>query len=99
MKIMTIVETRPEIKKPDYFLNAAGKNAAETIRNVISKSDTVMGKERVLESIDIVISQYDDSKRQFRIIPDYNVDNVSKKVVRIIVSYTDYVNRSVWHKY
>ena len=34
-----------EIRKPDYFLNAAGKNPAETIGNVISKSDEILEKE------------------------------------------------------
>ena len=34
-----------EIRKPDYFLNAAGKNAADTISNVIKKSDEIFEKE------------------------------------------------------
>lgn len=54
--------------------------------------------ERVIDSINIVVSQYDESKRLFSIIPDYNIENVSKKVVRIIQSYTDYINRTVWYK-
>jgi UDP-N-acetylglucosamine 2-epimerase len=33
-----------------------------------------------------------------RIIADYDVDNVSKKIVRIILGYTDFVNRRVWNK-
>ena len=33
-----------------------------------------------------------------KIEKDYDVDNVSKKVLRIILSYTDYINRTVWHK-
>jgi thiazole synthase ThiGH ThiG subunit len=33
-----------------------------------------------------------------RIVADYNVDNVSDKVLKIIISYTDYINRTVWHK-
>ncbi len=54
--------------------------------------------ERVLESVDIVVKQAAAGKRQFRIVPDYDTDNVSKKVLRIIMSYTDYVNRTVWRK-
>jgi UDP-N-acetylglucosamine 2-epimerase (non-hydrolysing) len=54
--------------------------------------------EAVLDSIAIVTAQQRESPRQFRLIPDYDTTNVSKKVVRIIRSYTDYINRTVWHK-
>ena len=53
-------------------------------------------KERVLESINVMVNQ---SKRfSSNIIKDYDVDNVSIKVTRIILSYIDYVNRTVWKK-
>ncbi len=54
--------------------------------------------ERVLQSIEIVTSQHSNSKRQFKLVGDYDTESVSKKVVRIIMSYVDYVNRVVWHK-
>lgn len=54
--------------------------------------------ERIIESIDLVTSQYAEGEEIIHSIPDYAADNVSKKVVRIILSYTDYVNRTVWHK-
>ena len=53
--------------------------------------------DRVMSSIDIVTSQHSHSDRQFKVVPDYDTSNVSKKVLRIILSYTDYVNRTVWH--
>ena len=53
-------------------------------------------KERVLESINVMVSQ--NKKFTSNIIKDYNVDNVSIKVTRIILSYIDYVNRTVWKK-
>ncbi|MBF0123487.1 MAG: UDP-N-acetylglucosamine 2-epimerase, partial [Candidatus Omnitrophica bacterium] len=52
----------------------------------------------IIDAIKTVSSQYLKEDRQFKVIADYNVDNVSKKVVRIIMSYTDYINRTVWHK-
>jgi UDP-N-acetylglucosamine 2-epimerase (non-hydrolysing) len=54
--------------------------------------------DRVMESIEVVIAQQQSAKRQFRLVPDYDTDNVSKKVLRIILSYTDYINRTVWYK-
>lgn len=57
-----------------------------------------LNSERILDSIDIVTSQYAERSDMIHLIPDYAADNVSKKVVRIILSYTDYINRTVWHK-
>ncbi|MFA4910254.1 MAG: UDP-N-acetylglucosamine 2-epimerase (non-hydrolyzing) [Desulfobacteria bacterium] len=54
---------------------------------------------KVMESIHVVTTQYSKDKREFRLVQDYDVENVSKKVLRIILSYTDYVNRVVWKKY
>ena len=55
-------------------------------------------KTSVLNAIDIVTTQTKESPRMFRMVSDYDVDNVSKKVVRIIISYIDYINRTVWGK-
>jgi len=52
----------------------------------------------VLDAIEVSIAHYKGAQRPFRLVADYDVDNVSKKVVRIIMSYTDYVNRTVWFK-
>jgi UDP-N-acetylglucosamine 2-epimerase (non-hydrolysing) len=54
--------------------------------------------ERVLEAIAVVTAQYADTARPFRIVSDYDTENVSRKVIRIIMSYTDYINRTVWYK-
>jgi UDP-N-acetylglucosamine 2-epimerase (non-hydrolysing) len=53
---------------------------------------------RVIAAIDTVTAQYAGQSRPFRLVGDYDVENVSKKVLRIIMSYTDYVNRTVWFK-
>lgn len=57
-----------------------------------------LNAERILDSIEIVTSQHRNDPNVIQIIPDYETSNVSKKVVRIIMSYTDYINRTVWHK-
>lgn len=57
-----------------------------------------MNPERVLQGLAILESQPQGADRLLHIVRDYDVDNVSEKVVRIIVSYTDFVNRVVWRK-
>ncbi|UCH19580.1 MAG: UDP-N-acetylglucosamine 2-epimerase (non-hydrolyzing), partial [Deltaproteobacteria bacterium] len=54
--------------------------------------------DRVLESIEVVTSHYSKGDRIFRLVQDYDTENVSKKILRIILSYTDYINRTVWYK-
>ncbi len=58
---------------------------------------TGLSKDRILESIKVVVDQHKNNG-PMRIVGDYSIDNVSKKVLRIILSYTDYVNRTVWSK-
>lgn len=52
-------------------------------------------KERILQGLEILEMQKKDS---LRLVSDYSMPNVSDKVIRIILSYTDYVNRVVWGK-
>ncbi|MBE7411783.1 MAG: UDP-N-acetylglucosamine 2-epimerase (non-hydrolyzing) [Leptospiraceae bacterium] len=55
--------------------------------------------ERVLQAIPILENQPRGEHRSLRLVSDYSMPNVSEKVVRIIQSYTDYINRTVWKKY
>jgi len=55
--------------------------------------------ENVLKSIEIAVAHYESGGRPFKLLPDYDTENVSLKVLRIIMSYTEYVNRTVWFKY
>lgn len=54
--------------------------------------------QRVKEGLSILQFQGRGQERSLRLVGDYQVPNVSEKVVRIILSYTDYINRVVWHK-
>lgn len=55
--------------------------------------------EKVIEAIRVTTVQYSKDKRQFKLVSDYDVENVSKKVLRIILSYTDYINGVIWKKH
>ncbi len=55
--------------------------------------------ERVLQGLEILENQERGDKRSLRLVEDYSMPNVAEKVARIILSYTDYVNRVVWKKY
>lgn len=55
--------------------------------------------ERILQGLDILDHQPRGEERMLRLVADYSMPNVSEKVSRIILSYTDYVNRVVWKKY
>ncbi|HSA62435.1 MAG TPA: UDP-N-acetylglucosamine 2-epimerase (non-hydrolyzing) [Nitrospiraceae bacterium] len=59
---------------------------------------TGLDRNRVLHALAILEKQPRGEQRALRMVRDYDVPNVSEKVLRIILSYTDYVNRLVWHK-
>ena len=55
-------------------------------------------KERVLDAVQIVTSQYRRDRRVIPVVRDYQAGPVSMQVVRVVLSYTDYINRTVWYK-
>lgn len=54
---------------------------------------------RVLQALEVLENQTRGKERLIKEVNDYKISNVSDKIVRIILSYTDYVNRVVWKKY
>ena len=55
--------------------------------------------DRVRQGLQILLNQHSGDNRSLRLVQDYSLPNVSDKIVRIIHSYTDYVNRVIWKKY
>jgi UDP-N-acetylglucosamine 2-epimerase (non-hydrolysing) len=80
---------------------------AVTIRNTHERPEgmdearvvmTGLAPERVLGAVEVVVAQQSSEEPALLPVADYAADNVSTKVVRLILSYTDYVNRTVWHR-
>jgi len=59
---------------------------------------TGLKKERVLDAIDVVLSQHDPAGVRMQMVADYQTGPVSKQVTRVVLSYVDYINRTVWGK-
>ncbi|CAN0507714.1 unnamed protein product [Scytosiphon promiscuus] len=57
-----------------------------------------MNSERIMQALASLDVQDRNPNRNFRQVADYSMPNVSEKVVRIILSYVDYINRVVWSK-
>ena len=76
------------------------RNAHERPEGMEEAAVMMVGLEwlRIQEALRILESQPRANERSLRVVADYQVPNVSDKILRIIVSYTDYVNRVVWHR-
>jgi UDP-N-acetylglucosamine 2-epimerase (non-hydrolysing) len=103
MNALCVLTDSGTISEESSMLNFPGVNIREAHERVeaMDEGSVIMSglnPERVLQAIEIARKQPRGTDRIFRIPPDYTYTNVSKKVVRIIVSYTDYVNRHVWMK-
>ena len=57
-----------------------------------------LNKDRIIQGIEILSNQGRNDERTLFRVNDYSYSNVSEKVIRIIISYLDYVNRNVWKK-
>ena len=88
----TITEESSILHFPAIMIRQAHERPEGMDRASVVMSD--LYAESVLRSVDLVTSQTGAMED----ISDYDADDVSKKVVRIIYSYTDYVNRTVWKK-
>ena len=60
---------------------------------------TGISSKNIKNSIAILSEQKRGDQRDIKIVKDYDGVNISKKVVRIILSYTDFVNRRIWKRY
>jgi UDP-N-acetylglucosamine 2-epimerase (non-hydrolysing) len=92
------------INEEASILNLPALNLRESYeRQEAMEEGTVMlvgnNESRIFQGIDILMNNPHREKRFNKLTEDYNVKNFSEKLVRVIVSYTDYINQRVWKKF
>ena len=91
----TITEESSILKFPAITIRQAHERPEGMDEGTLIMSG--LDKDRIIESINVVTEQYNNNIIP-EIVDDYNISNVSQKVVKIILSYIDYVNREIWKK-
>ena len=103
MEALCVVSDSGTITEEASLLNLP----AITIRNAHERPEGMdvgtlimsgLKRERVLDAVQVIIAQHDKAKRVMDPIEDYEGGPVSKQVLRVVMSYVDYVNRTVWSK-
>lgn len=103
MEALCVVSDSGTITEESSLLNLP----AITIRNAHERPEGMdvgtlimsgLKKERVLDAVRVIIAQHDKSKRVMQPVQDYEAGAVSRQLLRVVLSYVDYVNRTVWSK-
>jgi UDP-N-acetylglucosamine 2-epimerase (non-hydrolysing) len=103
MEALCVVSDSGTITEEGSLLNLP----AVTIRNAHERPEGMdvgtlimagLKSERVLDAVGVIVAQHERDNRVMARVEDYEAQSVSKKILRIVLSYTDYVNRTVWKK-
>ena len=103
MESLCVVSDSGTISEEGSLLNLP----AVTIRNAHERPEGMdvgtlimcgLKKDRVLDAVRVIIAQHDKTRRVMDRVEDYEGGPVSKQLLRLVMSYVDYVNRTVWSK-
>ncbi len=92
----TITEEASILNLPAITIRQAHERPEGMDQGVLVMSD--VKSEQLIAAVEMVTTQFNRDMRSNKIVFDYDEDKVSEKVARIILSYTDYVNRTVWRQ-
>ncbi len=103
MEALCVVSDSGTITEEGSLLNLP----AITVRNAHERPEGMdvgtlimagLKKHRVLDAVRVIVAQHDRTKRVMAPVQDYESPSVSKQVLRVVLSYTDYINRTVWRQ-
>lgn len=93
----TITEEASLLNLPAVTLRVAHERPEGMDQGTLIMCD--LERNSVLDAVRIITSQHDRERRVIPVVPDYETGPVSEQVVRVVQSYTAYINRTVWRKY
>tara|TARA_B100000212_G_scaffold342100_1_gene327607 strand:+ start:28630 stop:29766 length:1137 start_codon:yes stop_codon:yes gene_type:complete len=99
-----VISDSGTISEESSILNFPALNLREAHERPEASEETSLimvglNKDKLLGYLEILKDQKRGEYRDFNLVSDYDVNNVSKKIVRIIASYTDYIRRVVWKEF
>ncbi len=100
----TVLSDSGTINEESSILNFPALNIREAHERPEAMEETSVmmtgiNCERIMQCIEILSTQEKDKSGDIKIVNDYNISNFSEKIVRIIMSYTDYTKKNIWKEY
>ena len=97
----TVLSDSGTINEESSILNFPALNLREAHERPEAMEETSVmmtgvNIDRIFQALEVLSSQKRNQNRSLKLVEDYNVDNVSEKVIRIIISYTDFIKKNTW---